>query len=155
MSDKLLVTFWSPSSPHCCPLFSLPLLSLQEDGEGKKKPLMEIINSSLFSPLWNNSLVSVLSTLTSFLLLSFLLVFVDSGPFCSLLVIGHILPASLPLVLRVRELFITGYPLICGTDCNHTTQTLWLMTSQTDTYSVMLEEMFRGNLTTESADRIY
>lgn len=66
--------------------------------------------------------VSLLSTLTSFLLLSFLLVFVNSGPFCSLLVIGHVLPASLPLILRVRELLIASYSLISGADCNYTTQ---------------------------------
>lgn len=73
---------------------------------------------------WNNPTVPVSSTLTGFLLLSFLLVFVHSGPLHSFLVIGHVLPPSLPLILRVGELFVTGYPLICGADCNDTMNVL-------------------------------
>lgn len=77
---------------------------------------------------WNNPTVS--STLTGFLLLSFLLVFIHSGPLHSFLVIGHVLPASLPLILGVGELFVAGYPLICGADCNDTTNVLSLASKQ-------------------------
>lgn len=61
---------------------------------------------------------------TAFLLVSFLFVLVHSGSLWSFLVIGRVPPATLPFILRVRKLFVTGYPLICGADCN-------IMTSQT------------------------
>lgn len=72
----------------------------------------------------------MITKLTSFLLLSVLLVvFIHSGSFRSLLMIGHIFSPSLTFILRVRKLFITGYPLICGTDWKETRHNLRLTTA--------------------------
>lgn len=84
---------------------------------GQKDSFFPIERDGRTCPRW-------LWELTGFLLLSVLLVVVDSGSFRRLLVIRRISPPALAFVLRVGKLFVAGDPLIGGADWNQTRATV-------------------------------